>query len=932
MVKNVLGLFFMYITLTMLIGCNSIKLKTYTIEFETNDGSFVNPITNINKGSKIDLETPTKENYIFIGWYRIEGDKEIDVDNNTRILGDWTLHARWESVKYVVSFFDYDYKVIDIQNVEHGKDATSPTSPAREGYLFIGWDKELINIKSDLEVKAQYILTDYVNDDDANKIIFDEFISSMSSFEVSTTNFFTVTTDMISKNYIGETCTTTSQSSNIKTRLSPFYMETIVNDEHEVMCIKNGKIFNYTIPKTKNNDLYWIDLEYLGEETVLNEYFDLEDFLNSSRIDIISYNLDYKKILVEKIENGYKLSGLLRDYLPEEYYNEMKELYNGLGIGASVLDNSSFVMVVTLKVDQMIINNNVSIPINSSKQHYVEVSTNISYKFEEFEIIDIHDESQYYICKPNTIAEVYEDTDIFNNFKCIEIARPHYYRARFETGQYYFNDFQGSLLLEIYNDKGEKVDLGWLFGGDSAFRYGTTFTITEGVYYIKIKSTIAMSDGYQFVFTKLNYTDIFDYNNPTLITQGSFTFSIEGEYDIVFVNYIAETSGVIYVKVNSGPCAWAFYDDGITDGIVRNQFGSSSGNQLYRVIPGNNYFFLHGSNVTYDYTIEFIEANKYKNLDNTIDILKEEVDEWIITGPDLPRTYFKLDAEKGIYTFSYTLKNMYSDSPQFSIYDLNTNKSVSSSVSRGWTIVLEKGNYYVTVSSYREGIYKMDCEYKELKDDVEEIELLKVGISYVWDENFPSYQGYSYTNCPDYNFGKQFTITEKSNVLLVVSFHNYQLYNTANNRLLSFDNCKDVGGGIVYTLEAGTYLIKINSIYDSYSYYSLRVAILTCEIEDDYMYDLNNLGEIQLGYVKLNKDYTNDVDIVKFVVTKQSVYLITGCNTTFKIYDQNFKFVAYAYYSYTNEIALPVGTYYFVILPNDNSCNQFTINLKYLDY
>lgn len=57
---------------------------------------------------------------------------------------------------YTVEFLDFDGQIIDVQQVEYGKSATSPVSPEREDYQFIGWNMSFSNVTSNLSVVAQY--------------------------------------------------------------------------------------------------------------------------------------------------------------------------------------------------------------------------------------------------------------------------------------------------------------------------------------------------------------------------------------------------------------------------------------------------------------------------------------------------------------------------------------------------------------------------------------------------------------------------------------------------------------------------------------------------------------------------------------------------------------------------------------------------------
>ena len=97
---------------------------------------------------------PTREGYTFKGW---------DLDFS-KISGNTIVKAQYEINKYKVVFVDWDDKELKSEEVEHGKSATAPKDPSREGYTFIGWDKKFDNITADLTVKAQYeevVVVDY---------------------------------------------------------------------------------------------------------------------------------------------------------------------------------------------------------------------------------------------------------------------------------------------------------------------------------------------------------------------------------------------------------------------------------------------------------------------------------------------------------------------------------------------------------------------------------------------------------------------------------------------------------------------------------------------------------------------------------------------------------------------------------------------------
>lgn len=134
--------------------------QTFTVTFNTDGGSLVSNQT-VEKGNKVvKPANPTKEGYTFDCWTL----GLLEFNFNTAINQNITLTARWTRnpepstpvVKHTVKFIDWDGRVVEIQQVDNGKNAKAPATPAREGYTFTGWDKSLNNVTSDMEIKAQY--------------------------------------------------------------------------------------------------------------------------------------------------------------------------------------------------------------------------------------------------------------------------------------------------------------------------------------------------------------------------------------------------------------------------------------------------------------------------------------------------------------------------------------------------------------------------------------------------------------------------------------------------------------------------------------------------------------------------------------------------------------------------------------------------------
>lgn len=154
-------------------------LATYTVTFDSNEGSAVEAITDVADGSTIlEPADPTRTGYNFLGWFKDEllttaWDFDADV-----VTEDITLYAKWELIVYTVSFESNEGSAVAaIEDVLPGTTITAPAAPTRMGYDFIGW------FKDELLTTAWDFGTDTVTED----------ITLYAKWEVASENTYTVT-------------------------------------------------------------------------------------------------------------------------------------------------------------------------------------------------------------------------------------------------------------------------------------------------------------------------------------------------------------------------------------------------------------------------------------------------------------------------------------------------------------------------------------------------------------------------------------------------------------------------------------------------------------------------------------------------------------------------------------------------------------------
>ncbi len=83
-------------------------------------------------------------------------------DNGENITGDTVITAVYTANKYTITFM-IDGTTVDTQIVEHGKDATLPAIPQKDGCTQIAprWNNDCTNVTSDLTVSAIYSVNTY---------------------------------------------------------------------------------------------------------------------------------------------------------------------------------------------------------------------------------------------------------------------------------------------------------------------------------------------------------------------------------------------------------------------------------------------------------------------------------------------------------------------------------------------------------------------------------------------------------------------------------------------------------------------------------------------------------------------------------------------------------------------------------------------------
>jgi uncharacterized repeat protein (TIGR02543 family) len=113
------------------------QINTYTVTFESNQGTSVLPITTEYNTTITQPIDPTKVGHTFGGWY---SDLTLTVPFvfTSSITQSMTLYAKWNINSYTMTFNSMGGSPINPVTQNYGSQITVP-NPAKEGYDFAGW-------------------------------------------------------------------------------------------------------------------------------------------------------------------------------------------------------------------------------------------------------------------------------------------------------------------------------------------------------------------------------------------------------------------------------------------------------------------------------------------------------------------------------------------------------------------------------------------------------------------------------------------------------------------------------------------------------------------------------------------------------------------------------------------------------------------------
>lgn len=140
-----------------------LEKEEFTVIFLDEDQNIVKEEKVKYKESATAPNLDLEEGYELTGW----------TADFSSVTEDLVLEPVVKKIKYTVTFIDEDGTVLKEVIVAHGNTASFGSDPKKAGYIFKGWDKDIKNVKSNMEVKAMFELATYTityKDEDGNVI------------------------------------------------------------------------------------------------------------------------------------------------------------------------------------------------------------------------------------------------------------------------------------------------------------------------------------------------------------------------------------------------------------------------------------------------------------------------------------------------------------------------------------------------------------------------------------------------------------------------------------------------------------------------------------------------------------------------------------------------------------------------------------------
>lgn len=693
-----------------------------------------------------------------------------------------------------------------------------------------------------------------------------------------------------------------------------FYYEVIMGNDKFVILNIQEKLFLYHI-----NPYQLLNQKFLINPEVIPDISDFEMFdLNQIDYNGVTSKLDPSKMLIIKEDDSYIVESKLLDILSEEEYLFMESIYLAVGASKHVLRNLNITFEFNMTNKGMMIDSKLVIPIDKEELVGVEVNTREVYTFDEFDKIDIFDESLFVLTPPDHMIEVLEVTDTTNDVESIFGPFPHhYYLTHLEAGQYLIHDRDNSLKFEIYDLDMIKQHVKLL----NPITYEDKYLfLDEGDYFVEVsKHSSQAASGYAFRFERLNYETIYNIDEDIFLVPGQNQIIIEGSHDYVRLVYNATKPTLLELSIENNHLTY-YYNHPKISGYSSHNITPETNASIEMAAGFHQFMFTYPIASEYQFNMVEIDTSLHKSnqIEDMAYMTEEFNQDYVFVSDLLGNAYFKIDVpEREYYSFRF---ERYNDMPTTSIRILNPDMTPFNHQTYGHEtqyVILDPGLYVLQIVGDRETGGRMHYVKQPIEDKYYDIVIDTYPTLSPFNPDFPILE----VEIIDKNQKAVVSFTLEEESIIYIYGIDYELF-TSNDEKLMFLSVATHHIGEYLLLQAGDYYFNFytDSIY--YRTYYVFLAIIEEEIIDDNFHG-SIINEIVLGTYSFKKDNAYDKELVKIELFESREYSLRSSEKTW-IYDENGSFITNYWGGY--HLYLEKGIYY-IEIPSNSSTDDWLLEI-----
>ena len=710
-----------------------------------------------------------------------------------------------------------------------------------------------------------------------------------------------------------------SFSEQISTRMNmqndPFYFS-FENGEFKTYIEQCEDSDQYLYYETQEGYMY--ENQYIvhpilmDQHSVLSIIDQLDATEETTMTDDFIYDPDH--MLFEEIENGYTIDALLKDFMPDDAFQELKVIYESQGLNTDVLDTSLVTMRLTY-IDN-VYELEVSMAFSFLEPVEQTIQSTVIYEIDYNAFTPKHIlDDDLWIAPATTIEDVIFETDPQLSNTIPLTPNPHVFKVYLEAGQYVMHVDSDYVLIDVLNQDGMDGNEFFGYQDPSTWDFQDTFFVKADGYYYFVAHSDYSVNAYTFYAEKLDHeAEIYQ---PKTLDYGDNHIEILDRYDLDV--FVFDAPRDMFLEVTSNQTTLQFFQSETSKkNYIQNYyvFEFNIGRNWIYVEEGLNYiYFNHPTPI--EATINVKDYGELPHQSNQIEemsILSDHfLDTPMLLGPQMDSSYLRFDADKAVYTFSYESSNDIL-SPRVEIYHTENDEFVDYvyfDQSDTYDLIMEEGSYYMVFSSGNYVEFNIRATSVLIENQIVNETLGHISTYDVPIDQMPYVEGMLINF--DHQPRHRFNIDVPSTIIVGIGQFGHKLYDESGN-LLTFNHINYSFSRTLYFLDAGTYELSafMMNPYDTFVDYQLHVAIVdTPVIQDNYYLREPFLYEHMESPMTFTTDHSYDYEVIKLTVDATSEYYISA-NKTIYIYNADLEQVEGVSSNVSRFITLEPGVYYLV--------------------